>query len=303
MAKQIKVNGQIHSFPDDATDEEINATLGGVQSHSSLGHSYKDYLQGYGSQLLQSGAMGGYHVANLPSYAYEAITGEPLYHIPKPDVTEFIPHSEAGQTGKHVGETVSDLAALMLPGRIVQRGFRAFSRYHPLTRGQIGRQHQGPMAAAEEAGVRSPLSARDAYELDQLLSHPALESGGSTGKSLTPMGRAAIVEGAAQGLPSALHSGQSNLGYLERAIPGLGESELANTRVRPLKNRILEGFDQAMRQAGLHEEANDLIQARQGARRHYQTKKTLKSAGKAIVKPLGIGAALKWALSGVKKLP
>lgn len=37
MAKQIKFEGQIHSFPDDATDEEINQALGGnTQEEPSL---------------------------------------------------------------------------------------------------------------------------------------------------------------------------------------------------------------------------------------------------------------------------
>ncbi len=37
MTKQIKFEGQIHSFPDDATDEEINQALnGGIQPDSSM---------------------------------------------------------------------------------------------------------------------------------------------------------------------------------------------------------------------------------------------------------------------------
>ena len=301
MAKQIRVNGKIHSFPDEATEEEINATLGGAQP--SLAHSYKDYLQGLGVGGLQKASNLGASIAQAPSDIYSYFTGKEGYKAPRPNLDEFVPESNAGQTGKHVGETVGDISELIFGGRAGSRAFQALTRYHPLTKGQMGRQIQRPIDAAERAGVRAPLSAREAYELDQLLSHPALEAGGSTGRALTPMGRAAIVEGAVQGRGSALHSAQANLGHLERAIPGMGESELANTRVRPLKENILEGYQQAMRESGLTEEANNLREAREAARRYYRTRKSLKNIGKTVGKPLSLGAIIKTALSGVKGLP
>ena len=36
MPKRIKFNGQIHSFPDDVTEEEINETLGGGNEEPSM---------------------------------------------------------------------------------------------------------------------------------------------------------------------------------------------------------------------------------------------------------------------------
>jgi len=43
MAKQIKFEGKIHSFPDDATDEEMNALLPGYNKESSfLDKAYKE---------------------------------------------------------------------------------------------------------------------------------------------------------------------------------------------------------------------------------------------------------------------
>lgn len=272
------------------------------EKKSSLAKSYKDYLQGYGTQLLQSGAMGGYHIANTILHGLNAVTGTDI-HPPKPDVTEFIPHSEAGQTGKHVGESVSDLVTALLPARLGLRGLQALSRYHPFTKGQIGRQHQGPFDAAEEAGIRHYLSPRDFHELDTFLEHPGLERGGGTGRSLTPLGRQAIMQGISEGRPSAIHSGQSNLGYLERAIPALGESELASRYIRPLKDRMNEGFQQSMRNGGLEEQADRLRQAREGAARYYRTQRGLKKIGKAVGKPLSIGALIKAALTGAKGLP
>jgi len=272
-------------------------------SRTSLGKSYKDYLQGYGTQLLQSGAMGGYHLANLPSYAYEAITGNPLYTTPKPDVTEFIPKSEAGQIGKHAGETVADITSFMIPGRLGLRGLRALTRYHPLTQGQMGRQIQGPINAAQESGITHQLAPKDIYELDQLLSHPGLESGGSTGRALTPLGRQAIIEGAHEGSLPSLFSGQSLLGDLERAIPRQGEAILASSRIRPLKERILEGIQQSMREGGLTNEAEELQQGREAARRYYKTRERMRKIGKTVGKPLSIAALIKAGLSAAKKLP
>lgn len=289
------------------TDPELLAQLNqGRESSSngkeisSLGHSYKDYLQGLGSQLLQSSSQAGYHLGMAPSYGYESLTGHPLYSLVKPaDFNKYTPNSEAGQTGKHVGETVRDIASLILPGKLAQKGLKALSQYHPLTKGQMGRQIQSPINAAEEAGIKVQLSPKEIYELDQLLGHPGLEKGGATGKALTPLGRHAIIEGATKGRPSAIHSAQANLGHLERAIPGLGESELASTRVRPLKDVLLKSLDKAMREGGLEEDADKFQQARQGSRRHYQTRSAIKNG----VKTLSFGALLKMALSGAKNLP
>lgn len=296
---------------EEVTDPELLAQLnqdktigtGNVSNEkdgSSVGRSYKDYLQGLGAQLLQSGSRGGYHLGMAPSYGYEAITGHPLYSLLKPvDFNKYTPESEAGQTGKHVGETVSDIASAILPARLGIHGLRALSRYHPLTKGQMSRQFQEPINAAEQARIRAQLSPREIYELDQLLSHPALEARGAAGKALTPFGRSAIVEGASRGEIPSLHSAQSRLGDLERVVPGLGESVLANTRIRPLKEQILEAIQQSMREGGLEEEAQQYGQARQGARRHYQTKKAIGKAAKTLS-----GAALiKLGLSGLKNLP
>ena len=269
------------------------------ETQPSLAHSYKDYLQGYGTQLAQSAAKGGYHLGMAPSYGYEALTGHPLYSLIKPDISEYIPESEAGQTGRHVGETISDIGSLLIPGRLGLRALRAISRYHPLTKGQMGRQFQEPINAAEESGITRPIDNNRLYELNDLLSHPALEAHGAAGRGLTPMGRQAVIQGAAEGEIPSLHSAQSLLGDLERVIPGLGETSLARTRVRPLKEHILEQIMQGMREGGLTEEAENYRGAREGARRHYRTRATVKK----IAKPLSIGALIKLALSGAKSLP
>lgn len=273
------------------------------QLEPSISKSYKDYLQGAGISGLQAASNLGANIAQVPSDIYSYFTGKEGYKAPRPNLEEYIPESEYGQLGKNVGQTASDLIALMLPGRLGVKGLQALNRYHPLTQGQMGRQLQGPMNAAEQAGVRAPLSPRDLFELDQLLSHPELQAGGRTGRAITPLGRQAIIEGASEGRPSALFSGQSNLGYLERAVPGLGEGELASTRIRPLKERILEGFQTAMRNAGLKEEADNLQQAREASRRYYKTRSNVKNVGKAIGKPLSVAALIKAAISGAKSLP
>ncbi len=265
----------------------------------SFGHSVKDYEKGLFAQLLQSGAMAGYHLGNSPSYAYEALTGKPGYRLEKPDVTSFIPESEAGQTGQHVGESVSELIPKILGGRLAGAGFRALTQYHPLTKGQMGRQIQGPIDEAEQAGIRRPLSMRNIYELSQLLSHPALESGGSTGQALTPMGIQSILQGASEGRIPTLNSGQSLMGHLERAISKQGENDLVRTRVRPMKDLILNEIQQGMREGGLENSADRFQTARQGARRYYRTNRAVKK----IAKPLSLIAILRSAISGVKNLP
>jgi len=265
----------------------------------SFGRKAMDYEQGLAAQLLQSGANAGYHLGMLPSYGYEALTGKQGYSLVKPDISQFVPESEAGQTGRHVGETVSDIASIMIPGRAAIRGLRALSQYHPFTKGQMGRQFQGPIDAAEQAGIRAPMSYRQLQELNELLSHPALEQGGRTGRALTAQGRGALIEGGVQGNISALHSAQSLLGDLERAIPGLGESYLARTKVRPMKENILEALQNSMREGGLTEEAGNYQNARQAARRYYNTRKAIKK----VAKPLSWAAALKTALSAAKALP
>lgn len=282
------------------SDEDLNQY---EQQQPSFARKAIDYEKGLFSQLGQSGAMAGYHLANLPSYGYEAITGNSLYTTPKPALDQFIPESESGQTGKHVGETASDIASYILPGRLLQRGLQAASRYHPLTKGQMGRQFQAPISAMEEAGIRSPMSYQQLQELNDLLSHPALEQGGATGRALTAQGRNALLNEAGQGNVSALHSSQSLLGDLERAIPSRGESILANTRVRPLKEQILESIQQASRSAGMPEEAENYQQAREAARRYFRTKGAIKKAGNTVGKPLTIAALIKMGLSGIKNLP
>lgn len=263
---------------------------------SSLAHSYAEYLKGYSNQLFESGAKGGYHLGMTPSYLWEAITGHPLYSLVKPEETGYIPESNAAKVGQYAGEKVASLSSLLAGGTLASTISRALTRYHPLTKGQVGRQIRRPINAAEGANVRFPLSYRQLHELDQLLSHPGLERGGSTGRALTPMGRNSVLEGASEGRPNTLFSAQSLLGDLERAIPSRGESILASTRVRPLKIEILEGLQNAMREASLEREANELQLAREGARRHYQTRKAIHK----VMKPLSIAALIRSAVRGMK---
>ena len=277
------------------------------QADPSFGKKVLDYEGGLGAQVFKSAAKGGYNVAhflgNLPSDAYESVSGHPLYKdwIKKPNeeaIEGLFPQSESGQTGKHVGESVVDIAKLMTLRGIGSPALRAASRYHPFTKGQMGRQFNQPIDAAEQAGVRAPLSYRQLQELHELLSHPALEQGGRAGRSLTAQGRGALIEGGSQGNIPALHSAQSLMGDLERAIPRAGESYLASTRVRPMKEQLLEHIQQGMRQHGLTEEAENYQNARQAARRHFQTRAALKKA----IKPVTWVAALKTALSAAKEL-
>ena len=283
------------------SEEALNQYEQPEQEAPSLASKYKDYLQGLGSELLQSGAKGGYNVAMLPSNAYKAATGHPLYSLINPDSTfsQFIPESEAGQTGKDVGDTVSDIASILAPGSVASRGLRALSAYHPFTRGQMRRQFHQPIGAAEQAGIRAPLSYRQLQQLHELLSHPALEQGGSAGRSLTPQGIGALIEGASEGNVPSLHSSQSLMGDLERAIPSRGESYLASTRVRPMKEQLLDSIQRGMREVGMPEEAQNYQNARQASRRYYQTKKIMKK----VAKPLSLAALVRAAISGVKNLP
>lgn len=283
-------------------DKLENAVL--LENHpdhtpTSLAHSYGDYLKGLGSGILQSGAEAGRQVGMTPSYIYEAFAGKPLYNLVKPDVLGFAPPSEAGDTGKEVGQTVGNIGSAISGGRLGSMLFRALSRYHPLTKGQMGRQFEAPINAAEEAGVRAPLDNNRLLELNDLLSHSALEPRGAAGRGLTPMGRHAVVQEASEGLIPGLHSAQSLLGDLERVVPGLGESSLARTRIRPLKEHILDQITRSMEKEGLGKEARNYSSAREGAKRHYQTRGAIKKAAKTVT-----GAALiKAGLSGLKKLP
>jgi hypothetical protein len=274
------------------------------EKEPSLGAKYKDYLKGLGSTYLQEGAMGGYHLANLPSYAYEAITGKPLYHLPKPDVTEFIPESEAGQFGKEVGSTASDLIRLMAPSNLALRGANALTRYHPLTSRQVGRPFRevehGIANAEQRPNFNIPM--RDVYEASDLLSHPALQAGGSTGKSLTPMGIASLMQGLTESEYPAIMSTKSLLNHLTRALPKGGEGHLAQTRVNPLEQRLMGNVYEGLNNAGLTEEAGILQRGMEAARRHYKTKENIGEIKRAILKPLGIGAVMKALFSGVKKL-
>lgn len=281
------------------SEEALNQYDQPEQAAPSLASKYKDYLQGLSVQTLQHGANAGRNLGMMPSYAYEAVTGNPGYSLPKSDLSEFIPESESGQTGKNVGDTVSDIASVLAPGSVASRGLRALSAYHPFTRGQMGRQFQRPIAAAEQAGVRAPLSYRQLQQLHELLSHPALEQSGSAGRSLTPQGIGALIEGGSEGNIPALHSAQSLLGDLERAIPSRGESYFASTRVRPLKEQLLQSIQQGMREGGLPEEAENYQNARQASRRYYQTRRAIKQ----VAKPLSLAALVRAAISGVKNLP
>lgn len=261
------------------------------QPNSSLGKSYSDYLKGLGAQLSQSAAMGGYNIAKtlLPK----------SFDVPKPDVLGFAPESEASQTGKNVGETVADIASLMIPGRLGLKGLSAVNKFMPFTKSQMSRQFQEPIDAAEKAGIKRGLDANRLYELSDLLSHPALEPRGAAGRGLTSMGRHAAVQGAAEGDIPSLHSAQSLLGDLERVVPAMGEISLARTRITPLKKYILEQITQGMKDAGLNKEAENYNLARAAAQRHFKTKSAIKKGAKAIT----LGALIKTGLEAAKKLP
>ena len=62
---------------------------------------------------------------------------------------------------------------------------------------------------------------------------------------------------------------------------------------------ILEHMQQGMREGGLPEEAENYRAAREGARRHYQTRKAIKK----ITKPLSILTIIKGLMAGAKNLP
>ncbi len=266
---------------------------------SSIAHSYKDYLQGLGSGILQSGAEAGRSLAMTPSYLYEAATGKPGYNLVKPDVLGFSPNSDAGDTGKEIGNTVGNIGSSFYPGKWTTQALRAFSRYHPLTKGQMGRQFQNPINTAERAAIRGNIDNNHLYEMNDLFSHAALEPRGAASRGITPMGRQALVQEVAEGRVPGMHSAQSLLGDLERVLPELGESSLVRTRIRPLKEYILNEIIRSMQEGGIPESAEEYNTARQGARRHYQTRRLIKKA----VKPLSLGALIKMAVSGGKSLP
>jgi hypothetical protein len=143
---------------------------------------------------------------------------------------------------------------------------------------------------------------RDVYEASDLLSHPALQAGGSTGKSLTPMGIASLMQGLSESEYPAIMSTKSLLNHLTRALPKSGEGHLAQARVRPLEQRLMGHVNEGLNNAGLTEEADILQRGMEAARRHYRTKETARNIRKAVLKPLGIGAIMKALYSGVKKL-
>jgi len=260
---------------------------------------YGDYLKGAGAGLLQSGAEGGRSVAMLPSTLYEMATDEPLYDLPKPDVLGFAPQSDAGQLGKGIGQFEGDAFKTALESLYGGQALGQANRYHPLTKRLMGRQIQNPLNAAEEAGARFNLSPRQMNEANELLSHPALSAEGQTSKALTPMGRESLMRGLQQGGPQAGHSVQSLMGELMRTIPRLGESQLANARVRPLQESILDAMMESMEDAGVPEEARNYQAGREGARRYYRTQAGVKRAAKAV-SPM---TYLKMALSALKGSP
>ncbi len=87
MAKQIKFEGKIHSFPDDATEDEINSALGGEPSEPSVGNDISNLpdlagkiLEGAPNEIneaahqplgrsLKNIASGYLGIANLPHLA------------------------------------------------------------------------------------------------------------------------------------------------------------------------------------------------------------------------------------------
>jgi len=118
MARQIRFEGKIHRFPDDATEDEINDVLGGSQPQSdqpeqpsqSLGSKYKDYLQGLGVGGVQGLSDIGANIAQFPSDIAKYFTGKDWYQAPKPNFEEYIPKSGAGQFGSSVGGFISPFA-------------------------------------------------------------------------------------------------------------------------------------------------------------------------------------------------
>ena len=82
-------------------------------------------------------------------------------------------------------------------------------------------------------------------------------------------------------------------------LPQGGEALLSTTRVRPLKEQLLEAIKKGAGEVGLEKEADKYLKAREAARRYYRTRKAIKK----ISKPLGIAALLKTGITGIKNLP
>ena len=97
MAKQISVNGVIHSFPDEATEDQINEALGGSPTQPSVGQDIQN-LPAYAKQFakslpsefsaatqqpfgrsLKNVAAGALGIANLPHQAAEYYASR---HVP-----------------------------------------------------------------------------------------------------------------------------------------------------------------------------------------------------------------------------
>lgn len=260
---------------------------------------YVDYLKGAGLSMLQSGAEGGRNLAMLPSKAYEMVTDEPLYNLPKPDVMGMTPETQAGKVGAAVGHFQGEAFKKALEAMYGGQVMRAINRFHPLSKRLMGRQIQRPLDVAENQGVRFHLPPGDIHNVNELLSHQALSAEGQTSKALTPMGREALIRSLQRGGPHAGHSTQSLLGELERTVSKLGENELANTRIRPMKDLILKYMTESMEDAGLPEEAANYQAGREGARRYYQTRAVTKKAAK-VISPM---TYLKMALSTIKSSP
>lgn len=198
-----------------------------------------------------------------------------------------------GEIAEPIGKGAKMAGVALLPGSIAIKGLKAFSKFHPLTKGQMGRQFEEPLNAAEQAEVRHELPNNQLFELNDLLSHPALEARGAAGRSLTAQGRQAAIQGAAEGRPSALHSSQSLLGDLERVLPGLGESELVSQRVRPMKDFILNHLKEGMENKGIIEESENYTKAREAARRYFKTNKNIKKLAKITGVPTTLAAIVK----------
>lgn len=281
------------------TDKDLSQYGSKPWGMRDLPAAYVDYLKGAGLGMLQSGAEGGRNLAMLPSKAYEMITDEPLYDLPKPDVLGLAPESTGGKIGTQVGHFQGEAFKNALESLYGGQVLRAINRFHPLSKRLMGRQIQRPLDVAENQGVRFNLHPREIHNVNELLSHPALSAEGQTSKALTPMGREALIRSLQRGGPHAGHSTQSLLGELERTVSKLGENELVNTRIRPAKDLILRHMTESMEDAGLPEEAQNYQAGREGARRYYQTRAATKKAAK-VISPM---TYLKMALSALKASP
>lgn len=328
MAKQIKFDGKIHSFPDDATEDEINQTLGGAPEQASVGRDIENITSNfpeYGmkfAKAIPSEAEGALHmplgrslknvaagylgVANVPHMLAEYAQSRHIPYAEKlinhyPWKADLDPNKYLGLGEQQPGDIAFQLAG---PGGWAKKGIEALGHAGSSGASKIPSllSKAGDILPLTKGIESTPYTNLKKYlvenkigenvKVDPKLLKEAKVIMKSKGIDIPAEAIKHTFSLAEKGNHQGIFAVQSGLKTIGRKLSKLGgpEGELGN-KVHTLAEKIMEGTKQHYRNIG-HPVAADLMT--QGTKRSAARHKIMPYRNIATGAALTAAAAPKW---------